>query len=185
MASSPALESAAAVTTTVSQSTQSWMLWGGGADLHSLGVPGCWKALPLLGPPHLTCPGGAQDRWRHPPLPWDPGACAAGWCLRGAAPQGSRALPPPPRAAARAAPEASQGAAPALYRAGPHGVWRDLPQGTSSVSDPGKWEAPLPLLRFCPSSLVRAFLSRKNPVKIFKVPASPGLGFTVLEAFTT
>ena len=42
---------------------------------------------------------------------------------------------------------------------------------------------PWPLLRFCPSSLLSAFLSRMNPVQIFEAPASPGLGFPVLEAF--
>ena len=48
----------------------------------------------------------------------------------------------------------------------------------------GTWGPTAPpgiLPEFPPST----FPSRKNPVRIFKVPASPGLGFRVLEAPTT
>ena len=46
----------------------------------------------------------------------------------------------------------------------------------SSYSDSRNLEASLPLLGFCPISL----LSRVKLVQIFKVPASPGLGFPAL-----
>ena len=52
-ASSPALESAPAVTTAVFQSKVAWMLQGQGADLYSLGLPSGRSALTVLGPPGL------------------------------------------------------------------------------------------------------------------------------------
>ena len=52
----------------------------------------------------------------------------------------------------------------------------------SSNSDSGNLEASLPLLRLCLISLLSTFPSRKNPVWIFKVSTSPGLGFPVPEA---
>ena len=58
------------------------------------------------------------------------------------------------------------------------------PGGTFSISDSGKLEASLPLLRFCLISLLSTFLSGENLVWIFIVlAASPGLDFPVQEAF--
>ena len=64
------------------------------------------------------------------------------------------------------------------------GVWGALPGRTSPVSDPGSLEAPLPLLRSCPISLLSTFCPGRIQCgfKIFEVPASQGLGFPVLEA---
>ena len=59
------------------------------------------------------------------------------------------------------------------------------PPRTPSVGDSGRLEAPLLLPQFCPSSLLSAFLSGKNLVQSFKVPAFLGLGFAVLEALAT
>ena len=63
-------------------------------------------------------------------------------------------------------------------------VLHSSPGCTSSISDPGNLEAPLPLLWFCWVSLLSAFPSGKNLVWIFKVPDSPGLGFPVVQSFT-
>ena len=59
------------------------------------------------------------------------------------------------------------------------------PRAPSSVSDLGTWRLhchSLPWLSL--SSLLSTFPSRKNPMQIFKVPPSLGLGFPILEAFT-
>ena len=63
-----------------------------------------------------------------------------------------------------------------------HSVGALSPGHTSFASDLGRLEAPLPLLWFCPSSLLSDFPSRKNPVQISKVPGSLGLGFPIPEA---
>ena len=71
----------------------------------------------------------------------------------------------------------------ALYRAWPTVCGMLSPWCTSSVSVPGNLEAPLPLLRFCLSSLLSTFPFGKNPVQSFKIPVSLGLCFPVLETF--
>ena len=60
VASFPALESASAVTTTVSQSSGAWMLQGRGADLHSLGPPGGRSILDVLCPPGFCLSWGER-----------------------------------------------------------------------------------------------------------------------------
>ena len=59
------------------------------------------------------------------------------------------------------------------------------PRCISFISDLGRPEESPPLQKFCLISLLSAFPSWKNLVWIFKVPASPGLGFPVLEALPT
>ena len=75
--------------------------------------------------------------------------------------------------------------APALYQ-----YWTQIcgelsPGYPSSYSDSGNLDASLPLLQFWPISLLSTYLSGKTQAQIFKVLASPGLAFCVLEAFTT
>ena len=80
-ASSPALESVPTITTTVSQSALAWMLPGaGGADLHSLGVPGGRNILAALCPPCLRLPWGwgSAGSWVVSPRTLGTGAPAAG-----------------------------------------------------------------------------------------------------------
>ena len=150
----------------------------GGTDLHSLGAPSSRRALIALGLPCLHCPGGTQD----------PGLCAlgSGACWNRAPglqlPKAARhsllglELPPD-----LLRPHGAR--APALHRDRPAMCSMLSPGCTSSISDSRKLEAPLPILRSCQISLLSTFPSRKNPVQIFKVPASPGLSFPVLEAF--
>ena len=84
-ASSPALESAPTVTTTVSKSTLAWMLpgWCRCTDLHSLGTPSGRSVLAVLGPPAFTYPEGSTGSLAVSPRPLQSGACAAGITLQG------------------------------------------------------------------------------------------------------
>ena len=71
---------------------------------------------------------------------------------------------------------------PGLYRYGTSVCSELSPRRTFSNRNSGNLEASLPLLGFCPISLLSTFPSGKNPGQIFKVPTSPGLSFPVLEA---
>lgn len=74
---------------------------------------------------------------------------------------------------------------PALYQYQTT-VCNELSSGhPSSYSDSGHLEASLPLLQFCPIFLLSTFLSGKTQAQIFKVLASPGLGFRAPEAFVS
>ena len=92
-ASSPALESAPAVTTTFSQSTLAWMLRGQGVLICT--AWGCLEAgesLLSCALPASACPGGSTGSW--PVSTGHPGICGLCWwnCAPGArAPKGSRA----------------------------------------------------------------------------------------------
>ena len=120
-ASSPALESAPAVTPAAPSPLGPGCSRGGCADLRSSGAPGAGGSSPSWALPASACPGGAQDRGLCPPAPWAP------------APQ-----PPPCGAAARAAPGAPPGA-PALYPLGPRGAGRPPPGAPPLVVTPGTW----------------------------------------------
>ena len=134
----------------------------GGADLHSLGAPGGRRVLAVLCPPHLRLSPRTHSRIlgcvpQHTGIRglrcWNP-------VLGASAPKGSRAQTPvrsPPTH--RLLPEAPPGAHPSPL---PRSAWCEVhspPGHTSSVSDPGRLEVSLPLLRFCPISLLSAFLS--------------------------
>ena len=56
--------------------------------------------------------------------------------------------------------------------------------GAHPISDSRKLKAPTAPPMILPDFLLSTFPSGKNPVRIFKVPTSPGLGFPVPEAFT-
>ena len=148
------------------------------ADLRRLWAPSGRRVLAVLCPPHFCLSLGAVQ---------DHGLCPL-WNLtvggRGAAPEGSRVQTPLSRVTRLTdwlLPEARLVHASALYR-DPFTVCGVLSFGrTSSISDSGKLEPSLPLLRFCPISL-RTFPSGKNPVRIFKIPVSQRLGFPILEA---
>ena len=147
-----------------SQSAGAWMLRGGGANLHSLGVPRRQERprCPLSSRPPPV-PGGVQDPGLCTPCALGSGFCAAGIALPGLPP-----LEPIPHSCSRGPPPA----APALYHAWPPGCAALYPGRTFSVSDPGNLGSPLPLLQYCPGSPLSASLSGKNPVGTFKVPAS-------------
>ena len=161
--------------------------WHSCIDLHSLGVPrgqesSCCpvpsRPLPVLGATQdcVLCRLGA---FRSRAL------CCWNRAPRAVAPEGIRV-------------QTTQADAPCLthqllfhvscwLRSSPlvrsaHSLWRAFPRCTSSVGDSEILEAPLPLLKFHPSSWLSTFQSGKNTVRIFKVPASPGLGFPFPEA---
>ena len=159
--------------------------WGrrGCTDLHSLWAPSGQESsrcpVPSLPPP---VPGGVHDRGLCPLCTvgsgvlhcWNrtPGARSSGrqqgadtsfWSLT-------------PSAVFSQMP--CRVRAPALYRDRPTVCGVLSPMCTFSISDSEKLEA-------SPISLLSTFPSGKNPVWIFKVPASPWLGFPVLEAFAT
>ena len=162
----------------------------GYADLPSLGAPRGRMSCrcPVQSPP-LLVPGQVQDHGLCPPSALVSGACAAGirlpgLCLPKVA--GHRLFFLDPLPAHLASPEALLGACSSPLPRSAFSVWCALSRGsTSSISDSGTLVAPLPLLQFCPISLLSTFQSGKNSAQIFKIPASPGLGSPVLEAFTT
>ena len=164
----------------------------GGSQLPSLGVSSHsnYHSLPVhtgldaLGVGALTTAWGPQQQERpHCPGPsrlhlsWgkcripavspgilDPGPAPLESCSRGCGSQRQQGTAPStrsPHLTHRLLPEAPPGSSSPLLRSA-HGVWGALPGRTSSISDPGNLEAPLPLLRSCPSSLLSAFPSRKN-----------------------
>ena len=141
-------------------------------DLHSLGAPraGASLSCALLSPP---LPRGAQDPGRVPQCHWN-------HVPRAVAPEVSPlCLEPPPELL----PKPRRSRAPVLYHTWPMVCGALSPGGTSSVSDPGRLEAPLPFLGFCPSSLQASFPPGRIRCRFLKVPASPRLSFPVLGAF--
>ena len=124
------------------------------------GMPGGWSLLACPVPSPL--PSVPSKRRILGCVPWRPGirACAAGIVLpRPWLPKAAGRSPPCPEPPAELFPRPRRTRAPALYRARPAVCGALSPGRTSSGSDPGNLEAPLPLLRFCPSSLLSAFLS--------------------------
>ena len=177
VASSPAVESAPAVTTTALSLQRPGCSPGGVRRSAQLG-PALRQELPRcpvssLPPP---VPGGGERRILGcVPRALGSGACAAGIMLLGPGlPKAAGHSPLHPEPPPELLPRPRRPCAPALYHA--------LPRDTSSVSDPGNLGASLPLLWFCPGSLLSAFPSGKNLVQIFQIPASPGRDFPVLEA---
>ena len=132
--------------------------------------------------PAFACPWGSAGSWTVSPSSLGSGACAAGIMLPGS--QLLKAAGCSACLTSRLLLEALLGMLQPFTELGPQSVAHS-PPGRTSVSDSGRMEAPLALLQFCPSSLLSTFLSGKNLAQIFKVPASPGLGFPILEAFTT
>ena len=121
----------------------------------------------------LPVPRAAQGPGLCPPVPWAPGPALLGSYCR---PAGPFHREPPPELL----PRLHRVRTPGLYRAQP--AWcSTLTRVPLLFSDPRYLEAPMPLLRFCPGSLLSTFLSGKNPVRIFKVPASPGQGSPALR----
>ena len=116
---------------------------------------------------------GAMSAW----CPWIWGLCCWNRAPRtrllkatGRSPLGPE--PPPDQLAS---PEAPQVGTPALY--GDQSLCGALPPGhTSSISNSGKLEAPLPLLQFCLIFLLSTFQSEKNLVRIFQCWLSPPQG---------
>ena len=178
VASSSAQESAPAITTTVSQSAEAWMLQGQG-ELICIAWGRSVAGVPLLSCvlPDSASPKGSAGSWAVSPGALGSGACTTGIVLL--------ELCSPLRAELLS--ELLPG--PAGHMRGMHwsllgslarGVWHALPWGT------------LPLLvtsgtsgLHCPSwDPVRVPVSTFLSGKIGKVPASLGLGFPVLEALT-
>ena len=151
------------------------------------GCPAAGESLLSCALPTSSCPGGSALSWAVSPGALGFGVCAAGIVLPGLrllkaaghSPLRSEPLPDLPASPLGRTRHALQSFPRSILGCGTLYLG-----GTSSVSDSGRLEAPLPLLWFCPSSLLSTFPSWKNPVWIFKVPASPGLGFPVPEAFT-
>ena len=130
-ASSPALESAPAVTPTATRPQGPGCSGGGGSDMHSSGPAGSRSVLTVLSPPGLCLsPGGAPDLGLCPPLPWAPGP----------APLESRsrvAQPPPLRATAELLPGPHWVRSIFLFRSA-HGVGA-LPGAPLLLVTPGIW----------------------------------------------
>ena len=191
----PALDSAPCyLTNTVSQSTLTYMLLGPAWVHWSAQLVGC----PVAGEfslscalPTSICPRGNAE----PPAlsiwgSWVLVLCAAGIVLLGpVAPEGNRAQPPLSRdgpsnwLASLKNPESC-----ALQLFMEIGPWFEVcfPRGTLPLTVIlGIWRLHCPLLRFYPISLLSTFPSGKNLAQIFKVPASSGMGFPVLEAFAS
>ena len=167
----------------------------GSADLHSLGAPSGRRVLAVPCPPHFHLSWG---KWRIDDcLFWclwiqGPGChwtCTSGDHLF----QSCICLLPESRVKDhQGQPELLVG-----FSQMPRGLWRTCPYryGTvvcgevcpgrpSSYSVSRDLDASLPLLQFCPISLLSTFKSGKAQAWIFKVLTSPGLGFCALEAFT-
>ena len=114
---------------------------------------------------------GSAGSWAASPAPWDPGPALLESRSRGSGSQ--RAQRPPPRAAP-GPPGFPPPPRPCRVRSSPlprsAGVWGAVPPApcTSSVSDPGRLEAPLPLLGSCPNSLLSPFPSGKNLCRFLK-----------------
>ena len=142
----------------------------GGTDLHSLGAPGGRSVLAVLCPPPYACPRGSIGSWAMFPGALGSGACAAGIALPGPQPPkaaGRSPLCPEPHWTHRLLPRprwAHSSPLPCSAR----GASGALPGCTSSVIDPGKQQASPPLLQFCSISLLSAFPSGKNPVRLLK-----------------
>ena len=163
-----------------SQSALAWMLgwgWGGGLICTAWGRLAAGASSLSVFSPLPPVPGGMQDLELCPPAPWFLGPVLLK--LHSLGPSSRSPLCPEPL------PELPRPcrvlSSPLLCLA--CSVWFTLPQHTSSVSDPGRVEAPLPLLRFCLVSLLSMFPSGKNLVRIFKVPPSLGLGFSCAGGF--
>ena len=165
-----------------SQSTLAWMLLG--VVLVCTG----WGRPALAGESSLSCalptsanPGVSAGSWavsaRRPGIPCAAGIAAGPRLLKAA---GRSPLRQEPRLSFSRGPSGGAAALPRACRcvqALPRAHLPHLPVGA-----PGGLEAPPPLLRFCPVSLLSALLSRKNPVPSFRLPASPGPGSPVAEA---
>ena len=134
--------------------------------------------MPSLPPP---APGNHRIGGCVHLAPWDPGPVLLESCSQSHGSKGSRCRPLFPESPDPLA--SPQAGAPALYGDLPRCA--ALPYTTSSISDSRRLEVSLPILRFCPVSLLSTFPLGKKPVQIFKVPAYPGLGSPVLEALAT
>ena len=96
LASSPALESAPAVTTTVSQSTGAWMLRGQRAPICTAqGHPGSGASLLPCVLPASICPEGSARSWAVSPSALGSRAFAAGITLPGL--HSPHRMEPPPQ----------------------------------------------------------------------------------------
>ena len=132
--------------------------------------------------PPLPILGGVQDPGLCPPGALGSGACAAGIVLPGPQLRKQQGTDPSTRSPCLTPGFSLRprwGHAPALYRDQPMvcGVVRPpAPGGISSISDSGRETggSTAPPAPFCLGRIRCIF---------FKVPASPGLGFPVLEAF--
>ena len=162
--------------------------WHGCTDLHSLGAPSGRRVLAVLCPPRFCLPQGegriAGFAW----VPWVSRVLCCWTCAPGAAsPAENRAQPPLSGARPPTdwlVPNAPEGfSSPALYRYCPVVCGELSPGRPYSSCDSRNLEASLPLLGFCLISMLSYFPSGKTPTWIFKDPASPVLGFPVLEAF--
>ena len=148
------------------------------------GCPAAGVSSLSCAPLTSACPRGKRRILGCVPLvPWDQGPALLELCSQSAAPKAAGCSPLHSEPPSELLPRPCQWRSSPLPSWTPRCVACSPPVHPSSVSDPGRLEAPLPLLQFCLSSLQSAFLSGKNPVAICKVPASPGLGFPVLEAF--
>ena len=162
-ARSPALDSAPAVTTTAPSAHWPGCSGVGGADLHSSGAPCDRGVLAVLCPPRLHLSWGRQDPGLCPPAPCHPGPVLLESRSWARAPGGTGRTPlaePPPDP--RLLPEAPLGPLQPFTKTR-HRAWCALPGVTSSVSAPGRLEAPPPLLRSCPSSLPAPFHPGRIP----------------------
>ena len=138
--------------------------------LQQRGVPFCTaqgaqgrSILAVLGPPHLHLLGK-----RHQILGVSSGALGPGPVRVESHSWGPH--PPPRGAAAWAAPRCAGALQPLCCAQSAVSSGLSPGRPPPSVSDSGDMGAPLPLLGSCPSSLLSAFLSRKNLLWIFKVP---------------
>ena len=158
VASSPALESGPAVTTAAPSPQGPGCSGSGGRHSAQLGSPGGRSILTIL------CPHGLHlSRREHRILGCVPGAlgsraCAAGIMLWARSSEGSRCSPLPAESPLTPSFSPRPRRAPQPFMA-PPAVWGALPRAPTSVSDPGRLEAPPPLLRFGWIFLLSTFLS--------------------------
>ena len=96
-----------------------------------------------------------------------------------------KGAPAPARITSQLLPNAPEGCSiPALYHNLTEICNEPFPGCPYSYCVSSNIEASLPLLVFCPISLLSTFQSGKTQLWIFKVPTWPGLSFCALTAFT-
>ena len=139
----------------------------GGAEMHSRGAPGAGASSLSWALPAPACPGGSAGARLCPPRPG----------LSGLRPPSSSQSPAAPSARSRRL-SCSRGPAglalQPLTELGPR-CGALSPGRTSPSVPPGTWSPAAPP-GIPPGSLLSAFRSVKDPVRIFKVPAAPGRG---------
>ena len=129
----------------------------------------------------ISSPGGLQDPGLCPPVPWDPGPALLGsrtWSRGSLRQQGAGPSAQSPHLSCSPGPARRSSPLPRSARRvgalpGAHLLYWG-PRETGGPAAP-------PALR--PGFPAERLSVGKNPVRIFKVPASPGLGFPVPEAF--